>query len=254
MISVLRRKNFIWMGARDTQLTKRKGREHTRAKFALIFLVLIVSVFQSHPFTNVGTCSKPLYGANVAVLLYGQARTLNRTHCSISEHILAPLLNASHKVHVFVVGELDGDSWQYEAYLDQISKRGIRYHIEMQEVHLGATQCARALDEKYEKRMQRLVKEGNLYAAEYLTHLKYREWHLTWSFLLDQTSCTQVHCSHCVYLTKMLFMFLLGNRMVGSMTDSSFQGAAQRLITTWVFTRPCVLKDLSRNFLVDGRE
>ena len=42
-------------------------------------------------------------------------------------------------------------------------------------MHLGATQCARALDEKYEKRMQRLVKEGNLYAAEYLTHLKYRE-------------------------------------------------------------------------------
>ena len=175
MISVLRRKNVIWMGARDTQLTKRKGREHTRAKLALIFLLLIVSVFQSHSFTNVGTCSKPLYGANGAVLLYGQARTLNRTHCSISEHILAPLHNASHKVHVFVVGELDGDSWQYEAYLDQISKRGIRYHIEMQEVHLGATQCARALDEKYEKRMQRLVKEGNLYAAELLTQLKFRE-------------------------------------------------------------------------------
>ena len=111
----------------------------SRAKLALIFLVLIVSVFQSHPFTNVETCPKPLYGAIVAVLFYGQARDLNRTHCSLTKHILAPLLNASHKVHIFVHGESDGDSWQYETYLDQASKRGIRYHIEVQDVHLVAT-------------------------------------------------------------------------------------------------------------------
>lgn len=107
--------------------------------------------------------------------MYGQARTLNRTHCSITQHIVTPLLLASHKVHIFVHGELDGDSWQYHAYLDQLSKRGIRYEIEMQGTRLAASQCSMALDEKYETRMRRLVKEGDTYAEEPLTRMKYRE-------------------------------------------------------------------------------
>jgi hypothetical protein len=104
--------------------------------------------------------------------MYGQARTLNRTHCSITEHILTPLLLASNKVHVFVHSELDGDSWQYHAYLDQVSKRGIRYQIDMQGPPRAAPQCSMALDEKYETRMRRLVKEGDTYAAELLMQLK----------------------------------------------------------------------------------
>jgi len=162
------------MGARG-QLAKMKGREHAGAKLLLVFFVLVGGLLKSYPFTTVTTCQKPLRGLNVAVLLYGSARTLNRTHCSMTEHILAPLLNASHTVHVFVHGELDGDGWQYKAYLDQVSKRGIRYHIEMQNVNFAATQCAMALDDKYESRMRRLVKAGNTYAAELLTQLKYRE-------------------------------------------------------------------------------
>ena len=159
------------MGARDTRLATRKGEEPK----IFILLVLIGALSHSYPFSTVETCQKPLYGANVAVLLYGQARTLNRTHCSISKHIISPLLNASHKVHVFVHGEIDGDSWQYEAYLDQVSKRGVRYHIEMQNALSAAPECAMTLAERYESRMQRLVKEGDTYAAELLTHLKYRE-------------------------------------------------------------------------------
>ncbi|ACO68260.1 predicted protein [Micromonas commoda] len=163
------------MGAHDRRLVKRKDRECAGAKILFTFLVFASILVQSNPFTLVEKCQKPLFGANVAVLFYGQARTLNRTHCSVTEHILAPLLNASNKVSVFVHGESDGDSWQYAAYLNEVSKLGVQCHIELQDVNLTATQCAMALDDKYEKRMQQLVKEGNTYAAELLTQLRYRE-------------------------------------------------------------------------------
>jgi len=101
--------------------------------------------------------------------------SLNRTHWSMTENILTPLLLATHKVYVFVHGKLDGDSWQYHAYLDQVSKRGIRYQFELQDLHLAARQCSMALDEKYESRMRRLVKEGDTYATELLMQLNYRE-------------------------------------------------------------------------------
>jgi len=141
----------------------------------VILLVLTGGFIHLYPFTTVEICRRRLHGANVAVLFYGQSRTLNRTHCSITEQVIAPLLNASHRVHVFVHGKLDGDSWQHKAYLDQVSKQGVRYHIAMQEVHSVATQCAMVLDDKYESRMRRLVKEGNTHAAELFTQLKYRE-------------------------------------------------------------------------------
>mmetsp|Transcript_2325 Transcript_2325/g.9977 ORF Transcript_2325/g.9977 Transcript_2325/m.9977 type:complete len:253 (+) Transcript_2325:2221-2979(+) len=73
--------------------------------------------------------------------------SLNRTHWSMTENILTPLLLATHKVYVFVHGKLDGDSWQYHAYLDQVSKRGIRYQFELQDLHLAARQCSMAATE-----------------------------------------------------------------------------------------------------------
>ena len=157
--------------------TKRKFgyRARTKAKTVCIFLVLVGALLQLYPIRSPNSCQISLQGASVAVLMYGQARTLNRTHCSITEHILTPLLLASNKVHVFVHSELDGDSWQYHAYLDQVSKRGIRYQIDMQGPPRAAPQCSMALDEKYETRMRRLVKEGDTYAAEFLMRLKYRE-------------------------------------------------------------------------------
>ena len=103
--------------------TKQKFRYRAKAKSVCIFLVIVGALLQLHPNRSLNSCQRSLQGANVAVLMYGQARTLNRTHCSITEHILTPLLLASHKVHVFVHGELDGDSWQYHAYLDQLSKK-----------------------------------------------------------------------------------------------------------------------------------
>ena len=160
------------MHIQGTIQSKRKFGYRAKAKYVCIFLVLVGALLQLYPIRSLNSCQISLQGANVAVLMYGQARTLNRTHCSITEHILTPLLLASHKVHVFVHGELDGDSWQYHAYLDQLSKRGIRCHIEMQGVHLAAPQCSMALDEKYETRMRRLVKEGDTYAAELLMQLK----------------------------------------------------------------------------------
>mmetsp|Transcript_2326 Transcript_2326/g.9988 ORF Transcript_2326/g.9988 Transcript_2326/m.9988 type:complete len:273 (+) Transcript_2326:2221-3039(+) len=96
---------------------------------------------------SLNSCQITLQGANVAVLKYKQARTLNRTHWSMTENILTPLLLATHKVYVFVHGKLDGDSWQYHAYLDQVSKRGIRYQFELQDLHLAARQCSMAATE-----------------------------------------------------------------------------------------------------------
>ena len=145
------------------------------AKYVCIFLVLVGALVQLYPIRSLNPCHVSLQGANVAVLMYGQARTLNRTHCSITEHIITPLLRASHKVHVFVHGELDGDSWQYHAYLDQLSQSGVRYQIDMRGLSGAAPQCSMALDEKYETRIGRVVKEGASYGAELLVQLKYRE-------------------------------------------------------------------------------
>jgi|AntAceMinimDraft_1070359.scaffolds.fasta_scaffold130762_2 hypothetical protein len=59
-----------------------------------------------------GGCDAPLpRGSNVAILLYGQARTFNVTHCSIVRNVLAPLIAEKHKVRIFVQGEADADSW-----------------------------------------------------------------------------------------------------------------------------------------------
>ena len=81
--------------------TKRKFgyRARTKAKTVCIFLVLVGALLQLYPIRSPNSCQISLQGANVAVLMYGQARTLNRTHCSITEHILTPLLLARHKVH-----------------------------------------------------------------------------------------------------------------------------------------------------------
>ena len=237
--------------------SKRKFGYRAKAKTVCIFLVLVGALLQLYPNRSLNSCQISLQGANVAVLMYGQARTLNRTHCSITEHILTPLLLASHKVHVFVHGELDGDSWQYHAYLDQVSKRGIRYQIEMQGLRWAAPQCSMALDEKYETRMRRLVKEGDTYAAELLMQLKYREsvnslrkkFEKTEGIAFDVIILARPDV---VYTSPLPPLCVLddnivhvprGNRMVGSTIGSLLQEVAPRLITTWVFTRACATKD-----------
>ena len=59
-----------------------------------------------------------------AFLMYGQARTLNRTHCSVYENIVKPILDRKHtRVHFFIRAEADEDAWQFEAFAEEIDKR-----------------------------------------------------------------------------------------------------------------------------------
>eukprot|EP00982_Pelagococcus_subviridis_P016631 31488-Pelagococcus_subviridis.AAC.1 len=43
-------------------------------------------------------CAQP---KRVALLMHGEARSLNLTHCSIRENVVAPFLDAGHSVRVF---------------------------------------------------------------------------------------------------------------------------------------------------------
>jgi len=54
--------------------------------------------------------------------MYGQARTLNRTYCSIIRNIVGPVLKENHRIHFFIHAEDDEDAWQYKSFLGKISK------------------------------------------------------------------------------------------------------------------------------------
>lgn len=56
----------------------------------------------------------------VAVYFTGQARTLNRTLCSIRRRIFEPLIFAGYTPVVFVAGERDDEASDYERYLGAI--------------------------------------------------------------------------------------------------------------------------------------
>ena len=56
----------------------------------------------------------------VAVYFTGQARTLRRTLCSIRKHVLDPLVSQGFVPVVFVAGELDGDSGDFQLLLGSI--------------------------------------------------------------------------------------------------------------------------------------
>lgn len=53
----------------------------------------------------------------VAVYFTGQARTLNRTICSVERHLFDPLVRQGFSVIVFVVGEADANAHKYAAFL-----------------------------------------------------------------------------------------------------------------------------------------
>ena len=61
-------------------------------------------------------CARP---KRVALLMYGEARSLNVTHCSIRENVVAPFLDAGHSVRVFVSARDDADAWQYGAFINK---------------------------------------------------------------------------------------------------------------------------------------
>ena len=62
---------------------------------------------------------------NVAIYFTGQARTFNRTWCSIMENIFQPLIEAKmyEKIVIFVVAEKDSFSHTYAEVLSIIQTR-----------------------------------------------------------------------------------------------------------------------------------
>ena len=62
---------------------------------------------------------------NVAIYFTGQARTLNRTWCSIMENIFQPLIDANlyEKIVIFVVAERDSFSHTYAEVFSTIQAR-----------------------------------------------------------------------------------------------------------------------------------
>jgi hypothetical protein len=141
---------------------------------------------------------------NFAFLMYGQARTLNRTHCSVYENIVKPILDRKHRVHFFIRAEADEDAWQYEAFAEEINKRRreeeeeeekrrrnndgkkrgeddaspprLRYTLEIETVPEPSKKCVEIFSKKYEKRADRIARgpKGS-YPRELLTHFMYRE-------------------------------------------------------------------------------
>jgi len=139
-----------------------------------------------------------------AFLMYGQARTLNRTHCSVYENIVKPILDdGKHtSVHFFIRAEADEDAWQFEAFAEEIDKRRreeeeekrrrnneygkrgegdpspprLRYTLEIETVPEPSEKCVETFSKKYEKRADRIARgtKGS-YPRELLTQLMYRE-------------------------------------------------------------------------------
>ena len=115
-------------------------------------------------------------GSNVAVLLYAQARTLNVTHCSITRNVLAPLLAGGHKVHVFAAGEADQDSWQYEEFLKDLEVTlRVEHTLALEPPPKPPARCIDTLNKRYERRMRKYVRPGDVYAAELLSQWYFRE-------------------------------------------------------------------------------
>ena len=57
-------------------------------------------------------------GGRVAVYITGQARSLDRTICSLRRNVFAPLVQQGYDLTIFVVGEDDADdAYKYASYL-----------------------------------------------------------------------------------------------------------------------------------------
>ena len=102
--------------------------------------------------------------------MLGEARTLDRNHCSVTEHLIDPILKQKHRLHVLLYGVADLDGWQHGAYAQKLSERGIAHTLITERMHSPDPRCVRDLDDKYERRMRRLSKPGEIYTAEILAH------------------------------------------------------------------------------------
>lgn len=72
----------------------------------------------------------------VAVYFTGQARTLNRTICSIERHLFGPLVRQGFTPVVFIVGESDGN--EAGSILDYTSVEPLYYIHSRPRVHVHA--------------------------------------------------------------------------------------------------------------------
>lgn len=216
---------------------QRQGRFIGITLICLCLLCIIESVFFTFPFSSCrtvtietrsissgsdgsisrSTSSSSSYSssANFAFLMYGQARTLNRTHCSIIRNIVGPVLKEKHRIHFFIHAEDDEDAWQYKSFLRKISKiapgsigsldndagagadesddnnedgekagkigtsKGggtIQYTIKIEKAPKASKACVEIFSKKYEKRVDRIVSgPKGSYPSELLAQLMHRE-------------------------------------------------------------------------------
>ena len=107
---------------------------------------------------------------HVAIYFTGQARSLERTICSIKRHVLEPLLLIGAVLHVFVFAELKCALCREHLY-DLLRTQGVRNvtFAGMQRDQIrNLSQCAMDLDE------QRFRPGGGVYLMEYVSQLYYR--------------------------------------------------------------------------------
>ena len=149
------------------------GKNNARSSMAVlvtaIFLVVALHRHLTSPTArDEDECELLPPNSRVAVIVHGQSRTLDRTHCSVTEHLIDPILKERHRLHVFMYGEEDVDSWQYRAYARKLSERGIAHTLVTEGRHAADPTCVKVLDDKYEKRIRHLMEPGVSYAAELL--------------------------------------------------------------------------------------
>lgn len=145
--------------------------------------------------------ASPRLALNFAFLMAGQARTLNRTHCSIFRNVIEPVLEEKHQIHFFIYAEDDEDVWQYKSFVAEITKKNasikrnsmaragenllkqststeasLRYTLKIAQPPKPSERCVNILSKKYEKSVDKVVRgpKGS-YPGEFLTQLMQRE-------------------------------------------------------------------------------
>jgi hypothetical protein len=198
--------------------SQRKGSERIKRRFARIRAFVVMLVFacvlialcatslNSSQLENINTstwkcdrglkCTTPsgqsssrgyhqkaaLRRGRVAVYITGQARSLDRTICSLRRNVFAPLVQQGYDLTIFVVGENDADdAYKYASYLgpDALPKGLTLGSIVTKSRPVAPRSCVEAVLNAnfrwYDSGGSGASSKNGVYTEEVLSQLRYRQ-------------------------------------------------------------------------------